>query len=102
MHLTQIRKYIGICHNPAAVGILLQIEKHPIHLIHIALPVMALHADLIAVSLADGTGLVGPLVPDMAVQIMNIVGFLLVNPENFIHTALKPRSSKRQRRKFLR
>ena len=102
MHLTQIRKYISIRHNPTAVGILLQIEKHPIHLIHIALLVMTLHADLVTIGLADGSGLIGPLVPDMTVQVVDVVGLLLVNPEDLVHTAFKPRPSKRQRRKPLR
>ena len=64
--------------------------EHPVHLIHVAFFIMALHADLVAVGLSDGARLIRPLVPDMAVQIMDIIGLFLINPQNLIHAALKP------------
>ena len=42
-------------------------------------------AQLVAVGLADGAGLVGPLVPDVGVQILNVVGLLLPDPQQLVH-----------------
>ena len=64
--------HIGVRHDPAAERIIFQIIKDPVHLIKHAFFVLALYADLIAISFSDGTGLICPLVPYMAVQVMNI------------------------------
>ena len=53
--------------NTAGGGIVLKIVKHPVHLIHLSLPVDMLDAQLIAVGLADGAALIGPGIPDVAI-----------------------------------
>ena len=78
---------ISIGNDSAAEGVVLQVIQHPVHLIHHAFFILTLHTDLIAVGLSNGTGLICPLIPDMAVQIMDIGGFPLIDPQNLIHTA---------------
>ena len=97
----QVLMYINIRHNPAAVGIILQIVNHPVHLVHHPLTVLMLYAHLIPVSLPNRTFLVSPAVPNMAVQLINIIRLLLPDPKQLVHTALDPRPAQRKRRKLL-
>ena len=60
-----------------------------------------LHAKLITVGLSDGAVRIRPLIPDMAVQIVNIVGFLLPDPQDFVRRTLQCGSAQCQNRKFL-
>ena len=80
MHLGQVAKHIGIRHNAAAVRRVLKVVQNAVHLVEIALGIMALLPNLIPVGLADGTGLVGPLIPNMAVEVMHVIGLLLIDP----------------------
>ena len=60
------------------------------------------HTHLITVCLADGTILICPLIPDRTVQIMNIIGLALPDPQHLIRCTLDSCLSKRQCRKLLR
>ena len=62
-----------------------EVVQNPVHLIHLPLRVAVLHPQLVAVGFADGTVLIRPLIPDVGVQIPNVVGFLLPNPQKFLH-----------------
>ena len=62
---------------------------------------MVLDAQLIAVSLANGTVLTGPLVPDMAAQIADPVGLFLPDPQQFIHSTFPVGAAKGHDREFL-
>ena len=84
----KILMYINIGHDPSAVRIVLKIKKNPVHLIHHSLFILMFHTQLIAVGFSDGAVLICPAVPDMAVKIMDIVGFLLPDPQNLIHGTL--------------
>ena len=55
-----------------------------------------LHAHLVAICFPDGTVLIRPLIPDVAVEIMHVVRLPLPDPQNFIHGALKRRPPQRQ------
>ena len=88
IHFMEILMHINICHDPAAEGIILQIIDYPVHLIHHAFLILMLHTKLVSISLPNGTLLICPAVPDMAVKIMDIIGFLLPDPEDFIHSTL--------------
>ena len=46
----------------------------------LSLFILMLHAQLIAVSLTNGAVLIRPGIPDVAVEIVNIVGFFLPDP----------------------
>ena len=65
-----------------------QVVDHPVHLVELPLGVLVLHPQLVAVGLADGAALVGPLVPDMAVELVDVVGLLLPDPQQLVHGGL--------------
>lgn len=44
---------------------------------------------LITVSFADGAVFICPLIPDVAVEIVDIVGFLLPDPQQFVNTGFE-------------
>ena len=81
----EVLKIIDIGHNAAGSRVVLQIVEHTVHLIHVPLGVVVLHGKLIAVGLADGASLVSPLVPDFRVQVMDVVGLLLPDPQQLVH-----------------
>ena len=88
IHLMQVRMIVDIRHDAAAVRIVLQVKENTVDLIEHPLFVFMLNAHLITVSLADGTVRIRPLVPDMRMKIMDIVGLSLPDPQNLVHRAL--------------
>ena len=66
---------------------MLEVVEHAVHLVEFALGVLVLHAQLIAVGLADGAVLVRPLVPDVAAEVLIVVGLLLPYPEQLVNGA---------------
>ena len=89
IHLMKVRKHIGICHDPAAERIVFEIINDPVHLVKLALFINTLLPNLIAVGFSDRAGLVSPLVPDVAVKVMDVIALFLIYPENLIGCALK-------------
>src|SRR5699024_5721771 len=75
--------------HAAGRGVLTEVREDTVNLIVPAVAVAVLDAQLIAIGLADGTVLIGPGVPDMAVQFVDIVGLLLPDPEKFIDAGLE-------------
>ena len=63
--------------------------QHPVHLIELPLRIPVLHRQLIAVGLADGAGTVGPAVPDVAPEIVDVVGLLLPDPQQLVDAGLE-------------
>ena len=88
-HLVEILKVVDIGEDAAAGGVVLQIVQHPVHLIHLPLGVLVLHRQLIAVGLADGAVLVRPAVPDVAPQVVDVVGLLLPDPQQLVDAGLE-------------
>ena len=68
----QILERINIRQDAAGGGVVLQVVEHAVHLVEFALGILVLDAELIAIGLADGAGFIGPGVPYMAVQIVNV------------------------------
>ena len=66
--------------DAAGGGVVLQVIQHPVHLVKLPLGELVFDPQLIAVGLANGAGLVCPAVPDVAAQVVDVVGFLLPNP----------------------
>ena len=87
-HLAQVVVVVEVGHNAAAGRVVLQLPDYPIHLIHIALRVVVLHPQLIAVGLADSALVVSPGIPYVAAQLVNVVGFLLPDPQQLIQSGL--------------
>ena len=101
MHLVQVVKVVHVGHDATRERSVLKVVEHAVHLVEVTLGVMRLLSDLVTVGLTDRAGLVCPLVPDVTVQIVNIVRLLLVDPQHLVHRALKRRAAKRQRGKLL-
>ena len=59
------------------------------------------HTQLIAISFSNRAILVSPAIPDVTVKIMNIIGFLLPDPEDLIHGAFQRSFTKSKCREFL-
>ena len=97
----QILMHIDICHDPPAVRIVFQVVDHTIHLIHHALPVLMFYLHLIPICFSDRAVFIRPTVPDMTVQIVDIIGFFLPDPKQLVGTAFDSGPSQSQRRKFL-
>ena len=98
----QILMHIDIGKDSAAERIVFQIIDDTVHLIHHAFLVLMLLCKLITVRLTDRTVLIRPLIPDSTLQIMDIVGFSLSDPEHLLRTGLDRSLTKRDRREFLR
>ena len=76
----KVGKIVQIRHYPARAGVVLQVEQHAVHHVELPLLILVLHAHLIAVCLSYGAVFVSPRVPDVAVQIVNVVRFFLPDP----------------------
>ena len=98
----QILMHIDIRHDPATEGIVFQIVQDTIHLIHHALFILMFHAKLVTVSLSDGSILIRPLIPNMAVQIVNVVGLALPDPKDLIRRGFKCSPAQRHDGELLR
>ena len=79
----------------------LEVEQHSVHLVELALGIDVLNAQLIAVRLTDGAVLIRPAVPDMALEIMDIIALLLPDPQQLVNAALKKDLAQRHDRELL-
>ena len=96
----QILERINIRQDAAGGGVVLQVVEHAVHLVEFALGILVLDAELIAVGLADRAGLVGPLVPDVAAQVVDVVRLLLPDPQQLVHGGLPVGAPQRQQREL--
>ena len=94
--------HIHVRHYAPAERIVLQVVDHTVCLVHHTFFILMLYAHLIAVSLAYRSGFISPGIPDMAVEIMNIIRLLLPYPEHFLRSRLKCSLPYGNDRKFLR
>ena len=101
VHLREVGKGVHVGHDAARERRVRKVVEHAVHLVEVALGIVTLLGDLVAVRLADGTGLIGPLVPDMALEVVDVVRLLLIDPEDLVHSGLKCRAAKRECRKLL-
>ena len=101
MHLGQIAEHVRVGHNAATIRRVLKVVQYTVHLIEVALGIMTLLSNLIPVGFTDRTGLVGPLVPDMAIEVMHVIGLLLIDPQNLVHGRLKRRATQGERGELL-
>ena len=100
-HLAQIGKGVDVGHDAAGGGVVLEIPEHLVHLVHVPLGIVVLHAQLIAVSLADGAVLVRPGVPDPGAQVVHVVALLLPDPQQLVDGGLPVGAPQGQDREFL-
>ena len=81
----QIGEIVEACQNAAAGRVVLQVVQHAVDLIELSLRETVFDAELIAVGLADGAALIGPAVPDMAAEVVDVVRLLLPDPQKLLH-----------------
>ena len=75
--------------------IVFEVVEHSVHLVEFTLGVNVLYAELIAVRLADRAGFVRPAVPNVRIELVDVVALLLPNPKEFVDCALKRSTTKR-------
>ena len=97
----QVGEIVNIGHDTAAGGIVFQIEQNPVHLIELPFPINCLLRQLIPVGLADRAVFVGPAVPDMRLQIADIIALFLPDPKQFVYTGLESSAADREYGKLL-
>ena len=81
----EIAAVVEVGHDAAGRGVVFQVVEHPVHLIELPFLVNCLFGELIAVRLADGAALVRPAVPDVRIEIADVVALLLPDPQDLIH-----------------
>ena len=89
MHVHKVGMVVYVAHYAAGGGVVLQVVQYPVHLIHLSFFIAVLYAQLIAVCLAYTAALIRPGVPDMAVQVIYVVGLFLPYPKEFVHSVFK-------------
>ena len=100
IHLVQILMHVDVRHDSSAVWIVFQIIQYTVDLIHHALFILVLYSQLIPVGLSYGSVFICPAIPNMAVQIVNIIRFFLPDPQDLIKSTFQCCSPKCQCRKF--
>ena len=101
VHLAQISVDIYISQNAAAERVVLEVIENSVNLIKLALGVVVLDSELIAVCLSYAAAFVRPRVPDVAVEVVDVVRFLLPYPKQLVRCALDEGLSQRHRGELL-
>ena len=100
-HFMQVGKIIEARQNAAAGRVVLQVVQHAVDLIELSLREAVFDAELIAVGFADGAALIGPAVPDMAAEVVDIIRLFLPDPQQFLHARAPVGAAQRHEREFL-
>ena len=66
---------------------MLQVVEHAVHLIEHPLFILVLHAELVAVGLADAAALVRPGIPDVGGEVVDVIALFLPDPESAFSAA---------------
>ena len=91
---------IYICQYAAAERVVLEVIENSVNLVEITLGIVVLDSELIAVCLADAAVFIGPSVPDVPLEVVDIVRFLLPYPEQLVRCALDEGLSQRHCREL--
>ena len=84
MHLVEVFEVEDVREDATGLRIVLQIIKDAVDLVEFAFGIDGFLAELISIGFADRTGLVGPGIPDVGVEVMDVVALLLPNPKDFV------------------
>lgn len=79
---------VYVCQYATAERVVLEVIENSVNLVEITLGIVVLDSKLIAVCLADAAVLVSPSVPDMPLEVVDVVRFLLPYPEQLVRCAL--------------
>ena len=92
---------IYVCQYTAAERVVLEVIENSVNLVEVALGIVVLDSELIAVCLADAAVLVSPSVPDVPLEVVDVVRFFLPYPKQLVRCALDKGLSERHRRELL-
>ena len=101
IHFTQVCVDVYVCQYAAAERVVLEVIENSVNLVEVALGIVVLDSELIAVCLADAAVLVSPSVPDVPLEVVDVVRFFLPYPEQLVRCALDKGLSERHRRELL-
>ena len=82
--MNDIGMIVDVGHNAAGTGVVFKVVNHPIHLVEIPFGIFVLYAELIAVGLSYRPAFIGPGIPNMTVEVVNVVGLFLPYPKDFV------------------
>ena len=99
-HFMQVGKIVEVRQDAPRGRIMLQVIEHAIHLIEHPLFILVLHAELVAVGLADAAALVRPRVPDVGGEVVDVIAFFLPDPQKLVHRALPIGAAQREDGEF--
>ena len=102
IHFVQVMMNVNVGYYATAVRVVLKVVQHAVDLVEQTFLVDVFYAQLIAVGFADTARFVRPTVPNVTVQVVNVVGFFLPNPQQLVHGGLECRATKRYYRELLR
>ncbi len=100
IHLCQIAEIVYVGKNSSRIRSMLKLPKHVIYLVHYALIKAILYSHLVPVCFAYRAVLISPFIPDMALKVLNIVGFSLPYPQKLITSCFDSCRSQGQSRKL--
>ena len=78
-----------IAHYSTACRVVFEVVQNAVYLVHIALGIVVFYTKLIAVCLAYASAFVSPCVPNVTVEVVDVVGLFLPNPQNFVDCRLE-------------
>ena len=101
IHLVKIGVVVDAGENATAEWGVFEIPEHAVDLIHLAFFVLMLDAQLVAIGFADATIGICPFVPNVGVQVMDVVGLFLPNPKDLVGGRLDCGAAQGDGREFL-
>lgn len=93
MHLMEILKVIEVRHDAAGMRVVLKVIEDSIDLIEFAFWVNRFLGELIAIGFSDGASLIRPTIPNMGMEVMDVVALLLPDPKKLIKAGLEVSST---------
>lgn len=88
VHRVQVFMTVHVGQDGPAHGTVRQVMENSLHLVAPGVAVAGLLADLVTVGLTDAAALIRPGVPDVGIQVVDVIGALLVDPEDLIQSGL--------------
>ena len=101
IHLVQIGVGVDVGHNAAGCGVVLEIVENAVDLVELALAVLVLDTELIAVRLTDRAVLACPGIPDVGIKLGDLIRLLLPDPEDLVDAVLDARLTEGHYRELL-
>ena len=85
---------VDVGNNSTAVWGVLEVVQHLVYLVHVPFGVVTFYAKLVTIRFADGASFVRPTIPNVTVQIVDVVALFLPNPKQFVNGGFESGTSK--------